>query len=91
MSDLKSKRKSEVPNVDINDLIAEIDSALDQINSLNSRRKLLTNAIDIFKSDQSEEREKKIGNWKAEAESQMSSLLKQETEYLSALDSAPLV
>ena len=73
------------------DLIAAIDSHLDKDACLKIRKELLEEAIAIFESQPSEERDHKSLNWKNKVEHHMTVILKENAEYLSTIDSAPLV
>lgn len=73
------------------DLIAAIDSHLDKDACLRVRKELLEEAIAIFESQPSEERDHKATNWKNKVEYHMTTILRQNAEYLSTIDSAPLV
>lgn len=91
MNDFKSMLETKGWSSKSAELIADIDSHLDQISCLKVRKELLEEAILIFKSRKSEERDKLISDWKAKLEQQMTIALRQNAEYLSTIDSAPLV
>lgn len=90
---IESKPKSENKgwNSKSIDLIAAIDSHLDKDACLKVRKELLEDAIAIFESQPSEGRDQKSVNWKNKVEHQMTNIIRQNAEYLSTIDSAPLV
>lgn len=91
MNELKIIPSTSLNNSKTSDLIAEIDSHLDQIACLKVRKELLEEMIAIFQSQPSVERDNKISNWKAKIEQNMTCTIRQNAEYLSTIDSAPLV
>ena len=91
MNELKIKPDSSFSNSKAGDLIAEIDSHMDQIACLKVRKELLEEMISIFQSQPSVERDNKIVEWKSKIEQHMTTTVRQNAEYLSTIDSAPLV
>lgn len=90
-SKLKSAPNPKPENLDSIQLVSEIDVQLDRMAALKVRKEVLEDAIAIFKSEPSEERDDLVANWKHNIEHVMGTVVRQNAEYLSTIDSAPLV
>jgi hypothetical protein len=73
------------------ELVAEIDHELDREANLKVRKELLEEAVSIFQSKPSQTRDEKVLEWKTKIEHHMATALRQNAEYQSTIDSAPLV